>query len=316
MVASVAAGSIFGVAKNANIHMLATDFFDYDFAVALDYVKTHGKPHKSIISVSRNGVDTLDEAVQNKINELTNSGFIIFASSGNDNENACDKKFVNKYAGYDNVITVGATFNDKGSIDEAYTAAYYSNFGKCVDIHGPGYIVAADFFDCNLSSSDICESSSASEGTSFSTPIVAGLAAVIMGENSSKQYNYKTLRNEIINLSNKNIIKNLDRDTPNRFANNGKRIVYSPDREYDGCGILAGNSKCSSGCCTKNGNCINPSKDSKNLCKIENGCQPEFGKCTSQNTIVSPINSNGLTLDNIKKSIKTSGSFEHTFLHK
>ncbi|OUM61198.1 hypothetical protein PIROE2DRAFT_36639, partial [Piromyces sp. E2] len=179
---SVAAGYKFGVAKRANIHMIATDFYDYDFTVALDYIKTHGKPYKSIINVSRNGVDLYSETIQNKINELVDAGFIIFASAGNENENACDKKYRNKFAGYDNIITVGSTFNDDYNVDEAYTEAYYSNYGECVDIHAPGYVTTADFDGCSPTGSTACEGYSIVEGTSFSSPIVAGLAALIMSE--------------------------------------------------------------------------------------------------------------------------------------
>eukprot|EP00833_Pecoramyces_ruminatium_P009305 jgi/Orpsp1_1/1183337/evm.model.c7180000084756.1 len=278
MVASIAAGVKYGVAKNSNIHMLATDFYDYDFTAALDYIKTHAEPYKTVISVSRNGISLINKSLQNKINEMINAGFIIFASSGNDNEDACDKEYVNKFAGYDNVIVVGSS-SDGYSLDDYYTAAYYSNYGECVDIHAPGSVIAADFDNCSSSLSKICSNSCEAEGTSFSTPIVTGVAALIMSENSSVKYNYKTMRKALIDMSVKDVINNLGSDdTPNRLVNNGKHIVYSPDRGYDGCGILAGNSKCSNGCCSKDGYCINPDKDSDKLCKISNGCQSEFGK--------------------------------------
>ncbi|ORY22718.1 subtilisin-like protein [Neocallimastix californiae] len=314
IVASVAAGVNFGVAKKANIHMLATDFYDYDFTAALDYIKIHGIPHKTIISVSRNGVSFLNRDIQNKINEMVDAGFLIFASSGNEGEDACDDEYVNKFAGYKNVITVGASA-DGFSLDDAYRAAYYSNFGKCIDLHAPGAVEGADFDGCSSSLSKICSNSCISEGTSFSTPIVSGIAALIMSENSGTKYNYKSMLKTLIDMSVKNALTNLgSNDTPNRLANNGKHIVYSSDKNYEGCGILAGNSKCSSGCCSIDGYCINPNKDSKGLCKISNGCQSEFGTCGSSSTIVSPIDSYGMTLDSFNKAMKTSSTFESTFL--
>jgi len=315
MVASVAAGSIYGVAKKANIHMIATDFYDFDFTVALDYIKLYGKPHKSVISISRNGVDVFSEAIQSKIDEMVDAGYILLVSSGNDGDDACDSKYVNKFAGYNNVITVGATFNDQYSVEEAYTAAYYSNYGSCVDIHAPGFISGADFYDCDISSSTICTSYSVSEGTSYSAPIVAGVAALIMSENPNTEYTYKTLRKALIDKSLKNIIKELGSSkTPNRFVNNGKHIVYSPDKKYYGCGVLSGNTVCSNGCCTKYGHCLKKEKDENNLCKIENGCQSEFGHCTEAETIVNPVDSYGMTMNTVKKSINTSSNFESFFL--
>jgi len=311
--ASVGAGYVYGVAKRANIHMIATDFYDFDFIVALDYIKTNGKPYKSVINVSRNGVDLYSETIQNKINELVDAGFIIFASAGNEAEDACDKKYRNKFAGYDNIISVGATFSDYYNVDGAYTEAYYSNYGECIDVHAPGYVVTADFAKC--SSDEQCQYYSAVEGTSFSSPIVAGLGALIMSENPNTKYTYSSMRKAIIDMSVKNIIKELGSSkTPNRFANNGKHIVYSPDRQYNGCGILAGNSSCSSGCCTKDGQCIDPSNDKDELCKSDNGCQSEFGICDQAITVVDPVDTYGMSLNTVKNSLNVNANFESVFL--
>jgi len=316
MVSAVAGGKVSGVAKKANLHMLATDFYDYDFVVALDYVKLHGKPYKTVINISRNGVDVFSDVIQSKINELVDAGFIIVASSGNESEDACDSKYVNKFAGYDNVITVGATFNDEYSLTEAYTAAYYSNYGNCIDLQGPGYVRSADFSKCDESSSSMCKKYGYVEGTSFSSPIVSGMAAVIMSENSGTKFNYKTMRQKLIDMSNKNIVKNLGSSTPNRFVNNGKHIVYSSDNIYYGCGLLSGNMSCSDNkCCASNGYCISPDKDDGGLCKLENGCQSEFGYCGKAGQIVNPVDFYGMSLDTIKKSIEYSSTFELVFLN-
>ncbi|ORX70396.1 subtilisin-like protein [Anaeromyces robustus] len=320
MVASVAAGAINGVAKKANIHMIATGFTDADLTVALDFIKVHGKPHKSVINVSRNGVNTFNENLQNKIDEMINAGFIIFASAGNDAEDACDEEYPNKISGYGNIISVGATFNKENFIEGAYTAAEYSNYGKCIDIQGPGYVTAADFYECDYkaNSSKICENYAYTDGTSFSSPILAGVAALIMAEHSGTQYNHKSMKKILMEMSLKNVIQDLgSEDTPNRFVNNGKHIVYSPDNNYMGCGILAGNFKCSSGCCTKKGYCVSStSSDHKKECKIENGCQPEYGTCQKENesSSVTPQNEYGMSIELAQQSLDINSKFASVYL--
>ncbi|ORX52546.1 subtilisin-like protein [Piromyces finnis] len=306
--ASVAAGYKYGVAKRANIHMIATDFYDYDFLVALDYIKTHGKPYKSIINVSRNGIDTFQKNIQNKINEVVNAGFLIFASAGNDGQDACDKTYRNKFVGYDNVIGVASTFNDESSLSGIYTEAYYSNYGECIDFHAPGFVTTADFTGCSRTSSTTCSEFDYVEGTSFASPIVAGLAALIMSEHPNTKYTYKTMRETLINMSIKNIVKKMgSKTTPNRFVNNGKHIVYSSDNKYSGCGTLAGNTQCSNGCCSKDNVCVNPMNDKNGLCQINNGCQSNFGSCDVM--MIDPVDAYGISLDTIIKSININHAF-------
>jgi len=282
MVSAVAGGSQIGVAKKSNLHMIATDVYISDELVAFDYIKMHGKPYKSIVSVSRQGWEPYNKNIQDKINELTNEGYIIIVGAGNDKENVCVKTngLVSAYAGYENVIVVGATEN---TIDENITNGYkvsgYSNYGKCVDIHAPGEALysSAEYYG----SSNILYYKES--GTSCAVPIVAGVAAMIMAENPNTKYNVKLMKQTLIDMSLKNILTGLrSSDTPNRFINNGKHIVYSLNRKYYGCGILSGNSKCSKGCCSKDGKCISSSNSS--LCQIDNGCQSSFGQCVTRTT--------------------------------
>jgi subtilisin family serine protease len=269
IVAAVAAGTISGVAKKANIHMLAAGLSSDNDLVAFDYIKQYGKPHKTVINISR-GYYKYIKNIEDKINELINSGFIIFASSGNSGMNACDGR--RYYSSFSNVISVGSINNEniKFGMDSVYSHAYWSNFGDCITFHAPGYVKITS------ASNEVVLSDS---GTSFSSPIVAGVAALVMSENSEKDYTYETIKKELIDLSIKNVIRGIFGKAPNQLINNGKKIIYQPPRCDDPSGLY----KCTEGCCTKHGHCVKPeeSSDSKSLCYVENGCLPDYGQCFS-----------------------------------
>ena len=277
MVASISAGSIFGVAKKANIHMLSTSLQLSDTLAAFDYIKQNGTPHKTVINLSRGNWTNYSKVTQEKITELINAGFILIVASGNEGRNGCTniKTSFNYYSEYDGVIAVGATGDVRNDfIEEAYNAASYSNYGKCIDIHAPGQVYFAT--NNNKKGYDW------KRGTSCATPIVTGIAATIMSEYPEIQWTYELMKEKLIELSLKGVINNLgSEDTPNRFANNGKYTIFSPLNIYNGCGHSSGDIKCDKGCCTKDGQCIEYSEDNLSpLCYVENGCQSEFGQCS------------------------------------
>jgi len=277
MVASVSAGSIYGVAKKANIHMLATSLQLSDTLAAFDYIKQNGTPHKTVINLSRGNWTNYSKSTQEKITELINAGFILIVASGNEGRNGCTniKTSFNYYSEYDGVIAVGATGDVRNDfIEEAYSAASYSNYGNCVDIHAPGQV----YFATNNKEKGY----DWKRGTSCATPIVAGIAATLMSEHPEIEWTYELMKEKLIELSLKGVINNLgSEDTPNRFANNGKYTIFSPLNVYNGCGHSSGDIKCDQGCCTKDDQCIEYSSDNLSpLCFVENGCQSEFGQCS------------------------------------
>ncbi|ORX80245.1 subtilisin-like protein [Anaeromyces robustus] len=282
-VSSVAAGTIFGAAKKANIHMIATDYLNYDTLAALDFIRENGTPHKTVINYSRGGWSKFNEDLQNKINELTEEGYIIFAAVGNDSQDACSPsqytQNIKYLAAYDNVIVIGATENTFDSdINNGFKVATYSDYGKCIDFYAPGqalfpyrdkkrYVVNDQLVDVTY-------------GTSISSALVAGVAATIMSDNEDIEYNYEIMYNTLLELSIKDVLTGFRSfETPNRLINNGKRLVFSPTNEYHGCGRNSPVKSCSQGCCSKYGTCIDPSDDQYDLCYIGRDCQLEFGEC-------------------------------------
>jgi len=114
-------------------------------------------------------------------------------------------------------------YNNKFVLTKSYSRAYYSNYGKKVDIYAPGYVKA---FYMNQYGYERKQNLS---GTSFSTPIVAGVVATIMGEKPYMNYNTLRMKKELQEIGLNGIIKNIDDDYPNIFINNGKHLKYNYD---------------------------------------------------------------------------------------
>ncbi|ORX42197.1 subtilisin-like protein [Piromyces finnis] len=268
-VSAAAAGLVNGAAKKANIHVIATDAYIEDALAAMDYIKMNGKPHKTVINISR-GNNYYIMSSNNKLKELANYSFITFVSAGNSNIDSCDIS----YSGYEGVIPIGATDNalltTYKTMEDMYKKASYSNYGSCVVLHAPGTLRITN----NPSDNGLITK----EGTSFASPLAAGVAATIMSENSKIEFDFELMKQTLIDLSLKDVISEMNNRTPNRFLNNGKHSIYQGPR----CDDPSGEYSCEDGCCSKFGHCIDVNTKfnrSKDLCNISSECQSEFGIC-------------------------------------
>jgi len=293
-VASAAAGTIYGVAKKANIHVVTFDLYTSAYITSLKYIEEKARyPHKTIINIS-SGLYKYNSAFDKQLNVLANKGFMIFAAAGNDNIDACstdiryseeddedvnDKQYPSSYI---DVIAVGGM--DNYSPKYLYDKELYSNYGNCIDFFAPYYVMVAGISNENKTDKKqkgvVYES-----GTSFSSPIVAGVAATLISEHPEITFNQDIIKQMLIDLSIKGAIKDLDSlNTPNRLINIGKQVVYSADSKYNGCGIGSGKKSCPSGkCCSAKGYCGNTAEH----CEID--CQSEFGQCSVINYSALPI---------------------------
>jgi len=131
-------------------------------------------------------------------------------------------------------------FERKYAVPESYRRAYFSNYGKKVDIYAPGFINAI-FRDKWEKEQDVrCN------GTSFSTPIVSGVAATIMSENPSENYTTSKMRDILYKIGLKDVLKDVKVKSPNVFVNNGKHLIFDYEKDEGNDDEL----KCSShGCC-------------------------------------------------------------------
>jgi len=133
-------------ANNGSIY-LGYDGVYYAAIVGADVINcSWGGPNRSQI-------------VQDLINFITNDlGVVVVAAAGND---GTETRFYP--AGYDNVISVSAVTNTN-------VRATFSNFGSWVDVAAPG---------TNIYTTAFGNSYLSTQGTSFSSPIVAGAAALV-----------------------------------------------------------------------------------------------------------------------------------------
>ncbi|ORX63549.1 subtilisin-like protein [Anaeromyces robustus] len=309
-----ALGSLHGVAKKANLHMLGIYSEKFkNILAALDYIKEHAKPYKTVVNISigcgEEDCDSYEKELQNKFNELVDLGIILFNAAGNNGINSCvdplPQFFYNKYYG---IISVGSIDNGKNKPENFYERLESSNYGECVEIFAPGYIIMK-----NSSTQEIIYK----KGTSFASPMTAGVAATIMSENPDISFDYELMKKTLIELSLKDVILDLKDHTPNRLVNNGKKLVMKGKPR---CDDPSGKYHCHDKCCSSYGICVEPMNekedeegnennenndnynDDNDLCLLENNCISEFGYCTTNKCGKINIGSDGMEI--IKKCPK------------
>ena len=161
-VATTAAGTKYGIAKNATIVPIrllnCSGSGSYSGVIAaLDWILSPANPNpktQAVLNLSIGGgkSSSLNDAVE----RLVNAGITVVVAAGNERTNACTKSPASAI----NAITVGATT----AIDSRAT---YSNFGTCVDINAPGSEITGGWIYSTTSTRTI-------QGTSMASPHVAG----------------------------------------------------------------------------------------------------------------------------------------------
>lgn len=131
-----------------------------DIAKGVTYAADHGA---KVINMSLGG-SQYSSTFKSAIDYAYSKGVVIVAAAGNENTSA------NSYpAAYPNVLGVSA-------LSSSTTRAAFSNYGAYVDVAAPGQQVYSLTNTGGYAYWD---------GTSFSSPMVAGLAGLIVGRNST-----------------------------------------------------------------------------------------------------------------------------------
>jgi subtilisin family serine protease len=163
-VAGTVGGTTYGIAKAVKLKAVRVlDCFGNglwsDFIAGADYI-TYNHPSRSVANASLGGgyVQAANDAVTKSILY----GTVWVVAAGNSALDACGTS----PAATPLAITVAAS-------DAADNRAWFSNFGPCVDLYGPGVGVLSSWFTSDVATAVL-------DGTSMASPHVAGAAALFL----------------------------------------------------------------------------------------------------------------------------------------
>lgn len=198
-VAGTAAGSTYGVAKQANVvPVRVLNCFGSGSTSAViagvDWVAgNHQKPAVANLSLGGFTSTALDTAVANAVD----AGVTMVVAAGNDNANACNGS-PNRVP---EALTVGATTRQD-------QRSSFSNFGACVDLFAPGSDITSAWYQSDTQTANL-------NGTSMAAPHAAGAAALYLAANPSATPNAVNLA--LVNDTVTGAISNAGNQSPNRL---------------------------------------------------------------------------------------------------
>jgi subtilisin family serine protease len=202
-VASIVGGTTYGVAKKVRLVSLrvvdcSLNISSSRVIAAIDWIAAHRSlPAVVNMSMQLNKSTAVQQAIQNSIN----SGIVYAVAAGNSSDDACNWTPANIPA----VLTVAAS-------DDADRFASFSSYGSCVDLSAPG---------TNINTAWIGGTTALHNGggTSFSSPHVAGIAALYLQVNRTATP--AQVSAAIVSNATTNALGNVPANTPNKLAYSG-----------------------------------------------------------------------------------------------
>jgi len=228
-----AAGLTHGVASRANVYgiALATDerggIMDSDILGGVQYIYENLiRPYRTVVNFSLGGPEDGNSSyffqLKKLMDGINEKGGLVVASAGNDGKNLDTFRQYYIPCEYDSVICVGGTDNAKKRSKDMYGLVYFSNYGKNVTVYAPSNIEVEIIKNNRV----VIEKT---DGTSFSSPIVAGLVATIIGEDTDVKYTKKLMVDKLYQ-NGEGLTLTLTNGNTGILANNGKRFVYSGEK--------------------------------------------------------------------------------------
>ncbi|MFI7077694.1 S8 family serine peptidase [Micromonospora sp. NPDC049903] len=183
-VAGTVGGAKYGVAKQVKlvgVRVLDCDGWGTTDSViaGINFVTEDAKknaPRRAVANVSLGG--GVSSAIDAAVRKSIDSGVTFAIAAGNESQNACNVS----PARVPDAITVGAT-------DRIDMRAWFSNYGKCLDVFAPGVSIVSARHDNNTGTVGM-------SGTSMAAPHVAGAAALLLHSNPT--WKPKQVRDRIV----------------------------------------------------------------------------------------------------------------------
>lgn len=212
-VAGIIGSKTYGVAKE--IKMMSIKVLDRNgqgslssviegLEFAVNHMRENGLKGIANLSLGASKSNILDSAVQAAYEQ----GLLVIVAAGNNNMDACHTS----PAGSPYSLTVGA-IDDKNDM-----IAHFSNWGRCVDLFASGVEVESLNNDRNF---DQVQTLS---GTSMASPIVAGVAAILLEQGIHyAEIGGEIQRMAIVGAIPENSLR-LRSGSPNMIVNNGIRV--------------------------------------------------------------------------------------------
>ncbi|KAJ3359364.1 hypothetical protein GGF31_004138 [Allomyces arbusculus] len=200
-VAGTVASKTYGVAKSANViavKVLGGDGSGTNEGViaGINYVAAQAKAKGKTVAANMSLGGSYSAALNSAVKAATSSGVVFAVAAGNENQDACNTS----PASEPSAITVGAT-------TKTDTRSSFSNYGKCLDIFAPGSSITSTWNNGGTNTIS---------GTSMASPHVAGVAALLIGQDPSASAS--TIVSKLISNSTPSVVKSGGSGSPNKLA--------------------------------------------------------------------------------------------------
>ncbi|KAF7782784.1 hypothetical protein Agabi119p4_2160 [Agaricus bisporus var. burnettii] len=151
-------------------------------AAAKEFAATGKTKHKgSVANMSLGGGKS--PALDDAVNGAVDTGLHFAVAAGNENRDACSSS----PASAEKAITVGAS-----TLGDA--RAYFSNYGPCVDVFGPGLNIKSTYKGGRSATAIL-------SGTSMASPHTAGVLAYLLSIYPSKEFNPIFEKDELVSIT-------------------------------------------------------------------------------------------------------------------